>query len=556
MTAVSLPAATPAAAPLWRRVALALLALVFLDQALAFSTWWPTPGIVPDARLSSEFVGLWLLLLTLVAWRGALSPRALHWVTVGYTLLVVGRYADVTVPSLFGRQINLYWDGAQIPRFLWVTLREGQWWLALGCVLLVGLLLWGLYRLLRAAIGVVARDAVPYALRARWTWALTAAAVALAAANLAGVRATWDYVSKPVIPVYARQAALLATALSDSGVARALPPSPALEAALAAPPAQSLGALRGRDVYLMFLESYGAVAYDNPQAAAALAPTRARFAADLAAGGWQVASAFVGSPTFGGASDLAHLSLLSGIDLADPLRHDLLLTTDRPTLLTLFRKAGYRTYGFYPALFWEWPERAYYGFDVFIEGRDVDYRGPPLGYWKIPDQFSLAWFERTHGGQPGTPPRFVFFPTITCHFPFSPVPPFQPDWQRVLSDQPFDAAELAHAQAERVNWLDMLPDYLRMTDYTFRWLGDWLRRPQPREAVYVFVGDHQPTGNISGENASWDVPVHIVTRDPQLVARFAAQGFVPGLQPPRQRLGNMDELTGMLLEAFSAEPAR
>jgi hypothetical protein len=555
MTATTLPS-TATVAPRWQRVALTLLALVFLDQALAFSTWWPTPGVLPDARLSSEFVGLWLLLLALVAWRGALTPRALHWVAVAYTALVVGRYADVTVPSLFGRQINLYWDGAQIPRFLWVTLREGQWWIAVGAVLGVALLLWALYRLLRAAIALVAREAVPYALRARWTWLVTVVAVALSVANWAGVRATWPYVSKPVIPVYARQAALLATAFSDSGVARALPPSKALDAALALPPGEALGALHGRDVFLMFLESYGAVAYDNARAAPAMTAVRERFAADLAAGGWQVASGFVGAPTFGGASDLSHLSLLSGMDLANPLRHDLLLTTGRPTLLTLFRAAGYRTYGFYPALFWEWPERAYYGFDVFIEGRDVDYRGPPLGYWKIPDQVSLAWFEHTHPGRDGAPPRFVFFPTITNHFPFSPVPPYQPDWQRLLTAQPFDEADAARAQAERVHWLDMMPAYLRMLEYKFRWLGDWLRRPQPRDAVFVLLGDHQPTGNISGEGASWDVPIHIVTRDPALLARFEAQGFTPGLNPPRTKLGNMDELTGMLLQAFRAEPPR
>jgi hypothetical protein len=170
-----------------------------------------------------------------------------------------------------------------------------------------------------------------------------------------------------------------------------------------------------------------------------------------------VVSAFISSPTYGGASDLAHLSVLSGIDLSNPMRHDLLLTTERPTLSTLFRANGYRVFGLYPALFWEWPERAYYGFDEFLASRELDYRGPPLGYWKIPDQFALARFEQLHPRGPDAPPRFVFFPTITCHFPFSPVPPYQPDWQRVLGDKPFDAAELARAESEQVAWLNMFP---------------------------------------------------------------------------------------------------
>ncbi len=86
-----------------------------------------------------------------------------------------------------------------------------------------------------------------------------------------------------------------------------------------------------------------------------------------------------------------------------------------------------------------------------------------------------------------------------------------------------------------------------------RWLGGFLRQPEPRETVFILLGDHQPTANISGEGASWDVPVHIVARDPALLKRFTEQGFRAGLNPPRQSLGGMHELTAIVLRAF-AEP--
>jgi hypothetical protein len=368
------------------------------------------------------------------------------------------------------------------------------------------------------------------------------------------VRATWPIVAKPVVPTYWRQATLLAAAASPEQLARELPRSATLEAALSAPRKVALGGLQGRDVYLVLLESVGAVTYDDARAAAALAPARARLADDIVASGRQVVSAFLRSPTIGGASDLAHLSLLSGIDLSDPRRHDLLLTTQRPTLLTLARAHGYQTVGLYPAVAWEWPERAYYGFDLYLEGRSLDYRGPPLGYWKIPDQFAIARFEQMHPRTAAAPPRFVFFATITCHLPFSPVPPYQPDWQRVLTEHPFDAAELARAQAEQVQWLDMFPDYLRMVEYTYRWLGGWLRQPEPREAVYVLIGDHQPAANVSGEGVPWDVPVHIVSRDTALLERFAARGFRPGLEGDRAPLGGMHDFTEILLQALELAP--
>jgi hypothetical protein len=540
-----------ASASPWRRIGLAVLALLFLNGMLSFSTWWPTPGIVPDRRLAPEFVWLWVLLLAAVRLRGALSGRILNALTLGYLLLVLGRYLDVTAPSLFGREVNLYWDGAQIPRFLWVTAQDFPWWISAGVLSGVLLLLWILYRLLRWAMAIAGREAAPYALRARWTWLPSAIAVVLVSANHAGAEATWPVVSKPVIPTYWRQAKLLLTAFSPQRLEQALPPSTILQTALAAPAGSALATLRGRDVYLIFMESYGAVAYDNPQAAAGLAAAQRRFAADIAAGGQQVVSAFIGSPTYGGASDLAHLSLLSGIDLSDPLRHDMLLTTTRPTLATLFRAHGYRIFGLYPALSWEWPERAYYGFDEFNDGNSLGYRGPRLGYWSIPDQYALARFEQLHPRGADAPPRFVFFPTITCHFPFSPVPPYQPNWQRVLSDQPFDATDVARALAEQTDWLNMLPDYVRMVEYTYRALGGFLRQAEQRDTVFILVGDHQPTANISGEGASWDVPVHIVARDPELLKRFAEQGFRPGLNPPRQSLGGLHDLTGMLLHAFA-----
>jgi hypothetical protein len=533
-----------------RRIATTLLALLFLNFALSFRNWWPTPGVLPDARLAPGFVWLWLSLLLLVAWRGALSRRAANLLAAVYLLLVVLRYADVTVPALFGRSLSLYWDVPQLPRFLWVAVTGGAWLQAVAALAVLALLTWGLHRLLRESITVVARDAVPYALRARWTWLATAAALGLVLANYAGVRATWPLVSKPVLPTYWQQLELLALAASPQEMARALPATSVVDGALASVDARALEALRGRDVYLVLLESVGAVVYDDERAVRVLGPARERFAADIAAAGLHVVSAFVRSPTIGGGSDLAHVSLLAGIDLSDPRRHDLLLTTTRPSLVSVFRSHGYQTFGFYPSVSWEWPERAWYAYDVYVEGRNLDYRGPSFGWWNIPDQFSFARFEQLHPRTAATPPRFVFAATISTHVPFGPVPPYQSDWQRLLGENPIDEAEAARALAVPVDWLDMMPAYLRLVAYSYRWIGGYLRLPRARDTVYILVGDHQPTANVSGEGASWDVPVHVISSDPQLLARFTAQGFVAGLDPPRTPLGGMHELTAMLLQAF------
>lgn len=528
-------------------------ALLLLNACLSFSTWWPTPWVVLDARVAPEFIGLWVLVLVLVAWRGSLGQGAVRVITLGYLLLVLGRYADVTVPALFGRPINAYWDLPQIPRFLWVSAQEWPWWLTLAVLAGGASLLIGLYALLRWGIGVLATQVAPAAQAHVGAWLITLAAVALAAANYAGVQATWPYVSKPVVPVAWRQAQVLWGAWSSARQAVILPPSSPVDEAMAAPSGTALAALGGADVMLMPLESLGAITYDDPEMRTALQAARERFEQDLRDGGYRVVSAFLKSPTFAGGSDLAHLSLLSGIDLTDPMRHDVLLTTRRETLITLFRSQGYQTFGVYPGVFWPWPERAFYRFDQYVDGPALDYQGPPIGFWKIPDQFSAAQLERLYPRDARAKPRFTFFPTITTHLPFSPVPPFQPDGQRLLSAQPYDAEEVQRVLAQRPNWTQMRPDYVRMVEYGYRWLGAHLREGSGREAFYIFVGDHQPAASVTGEGASWDVPVYLVSRQERLLQRFVRLGYQPGVHPRRDALGGLHDLTDHLLQAFSAQ---
>jgi hypothetical protein len=244
------------------------------------------------------------------------------------------------------------------------------------------------------------------------------------------------------------------------------------------------------------------------------------------------------------------------VNLSDPRRHDLLLTTGRPTLMHLFRQAGYQAFGLYHAVSWPWPEHVHYGFDHLVDGPALGYTGPPITFWKVPDQIALARFDALHPRTADSPPRVLFFPTITSHFPFNPVPPYQPDWTRAAGADPFDAEAVRAALAQPLDWLDMGAHYVGTVNYVYRWLAGHFRRPEPRETVYVLIGDHQPTANITGEGVPWDVPVHIVSRDPALLERFRALGFTNGLWPDRTVLGELNHLNSLLLTAFGpAAPA-
>ena len=161
-----------------------------------------------------------------------------------------------------------------------------------------------------------------------------------------------------------------------------------------------LARVRGADVFLVFIESYGAISYERPDIAPHLAaePRGARRRRS-ATRSRDVVSAFVESPTFGGSSWLAHISLMSGVEVRDPATNARLMTQQRDTLVTAFERHGYRTVALMPGLRQRWPEGAFYGFDEIYGAARLDYRGPEFG-WFADSRSVLARAVRRARAQP------------------------------------------------------------------------------------------------------------------------------------------------------------
>jgi phosphatidylglycerophosphate synthase len=112
-----------------------------------------------------------------------------------------------------------------------------------------------------------------------------------------------------------------------------------------------LTGLRGKDVLLVFVESYGRTALDFPVVQSALEAGEQR----LHTAGFSSRSGFLTSPTFGGLSWLAHITLQSGLWVDNQQRYDHLVTLHRLTLTDAFRRAGWRTVADIPANEKDWP---------------------------------------------------------------------------------------------------------------------------------------------------------------------------------------------------------
>ncbi len=312
--------------------------------------------------------------------------------------------------------------------------------------------------------------------------------------------------------------------------------------------------LRGKDVLVVFLESYGRVVLDDPEFSESVRPVLEQGSADLAANGLHVQSTFLTSPTVGGISWLAHGTLLSGLWIDSQVRYDSLMMSERPSLNRLFNNAGWRTVAVMPAISMEWPEGDYFGYDEIFGAYDMGYKGKPFNWVTMPDQYVLAAFEKLERKDRSRPPVMAEMALISSHAPWTPVPTIVP-WQAVGDGTIFNEQATAGDSPEVV-WQDaqrIKEQYRKSIEYAVSNLVSYAVNYGDDNLVLLILGDHQPAPLVTGDLTNHDVPVHIIARDPAVMAAIAdwqwSDGLVPAADAPVWR---MDELRNRFIEAFSS----
>jgi hypothetical protein len=521
--------------------ALAALAAITCLAALLVPAQDPaTHGLIADLRPAAELAAL----LLAAALLGAAAPSLMRRrVTAWVLVVIVGgaalfNLADAVVPTLLGRDINLYWDSRHVGALFGLakgaagTARVAG--AAVVAVLALALLLFALFRLWRFVLRPLAQRRV-------------AATAAVVLALLLGADAALPAGARPLAAnlsarlahhLHATERTLLA--LNGQGNA----------AALAAPVPVSAGlvGLKRRDVTVVFIESYGTVVYDMPALHNALDGALGRFAETLAAAGYGIASQRLVSPTFGGGSWLAHATLASGVRLDDPTLYALATQSGRPFLPHYLKQAGWRTLNIEPGIRAPFPEGKAWDFDREIYAADLGYHGPPFGWFVIPDQFTLDREAALRAALGPEAPVFAQLVLVSSHVPFDPIPPYVADWSDAgsFASVPTSAwTEIRRAP----DWANLAPAYVKSLEYDFAVLGDWLARRAPSDGLVILLGDHQPPAFVAGAGRGWTVPIHAVSRGPDLIAPFLAQGYVRGLSPnqPPPYPGMEDFLAGFII---------
>ena len=314
-----------------------------------------------------------------------------------------------------------------------------------------------------------------------------------------------------------------------------------------------LTGLRGKDVLLVFVESYGRVAVEGSDFSAGVNSVLDKGTSRLRAAGFSSRSAFLTSPTFGAGSWLAHATLQSGLWVDNELRYASLFRSDRLTLSDAFKRAGWRTVGDVPANTRDWPEgESFYDWDKLYDSRNVGYAGPEFSYAAMPDQYTLSAFRRMELAQPDRAPVMAEIDLVSSHNPWTPVPRMVP-WGRVGDGSVFDGMPAQGLSPDEV-WPDpeqVQTAYGQTIEYSLRTLISYLETYPDKDLVLVVLGDHQPATIVSGSGASRDVPITIIAHDQAVMRRMSHWGWEAGMSPgPDAPTWPMDDFRDRFLTAY------
>lgn len=483
-------------------ISLVLLNGLLLVPALAL------PGNNPV--LAVEALVVWAALCGLTQHRQRLSSV----LATVYALLILLVLADALIRQSLGRGLNLYLEiGVLDATWNLLTTNLGPA-LAVAGLLFLGAALVALGWLFRCLFGQVGLHAPRQMSKPLWL---------MAGLAVAGSITPW--IGSPAWALVVHQASLVHQTHNTQQAFASELGTGSGELRQASPLAQ----LAGRDVIFGFVESYGISALADDRYRPLTQPALDTLERELKTAGLTVASGRLQSPIQGGQSWLGHTSVLSGLWIANQLAYETLLSSGYSTLIDDFRSTGHRTLAIMPAITQPWPEGSLLGYSQIYDHDDLGYLGPAFNWVTMPDQYTWYRFQQLRQGSDR--PVFAELALISSHAPWVPILPVLDDWEAIGRGEIFQRWQ-GVGEAPVSLWRD--PDRVRLhygqaIAYALATAGGFAGRYLGDNALLILLGDHQPAPLITGEGASRDVVVHVISADPDLVAPFLS-GQLPGFR--------------------------
>lgn len=534
-----------------RAAVLTALALVVVLVALVAPTRVDQMTPAAFLRLPIELLVLLAVVILVPERRGRIRGLAVAVAGGALAVVTVFKLLDVGFLEALNRPFDPMIDWRYAGSLVETVRGSAPGWLGVVLLLAAAAALLGTILLVPLAVRRVARAALLHRPATLRLLALLAPLWLLL--SLLGVHAGGAPVASGAAASYAYgQVARVPSQLRDQ---RAFALAAAADPERATPDDELLTGLRGKDVLLVFVESYGRVALDDPGLSGGIVRALDSGTYDLRQHGYDARSAWLTSPTFGALSWLAHATLQSGLWVDSQQRYDHLVTTDRETLSSLFGRAGWRTVAAVPANDRDWPQGEFYAFDHVYDARTLGYRGPRFGYPTMPDQFTLEAVRRLELNPGPRRPVMAEVDLISSHAPWSRTP------RLIAQEDVGDGSVFAGMPDTLLSEADIWPDpqrvraaYADSVEYSLRSVITYLETYVDDDTVVVMLGDHQPATIVSGDDPGHDVPITVISHDPAVLDRISGWDWEPGLRPsPDAPVWRMDAFRDELLAAFGPE---
>jgi hypothetical protein len=387
----------------------------------------------------------------------------------------------------------------------------------------------------------------------RGPWAVTSVTAVWVVAALAGSQLVAGQPAAASASIDAIASASFEASATLSAQAE-LPHEIATDPHAKVPASDLLAALKGKDVIIAFIESYGQVAVQGTSFSDGVDQVLQDGGAQLTADGYTAQSAFLTSPTFGGVSWLAHSTLQSGLWIDKQPVYNQLMKSARFTLSDAFLKAGWNTVSDIPSDTHPWTYgTSFYHYGTLLDSNNVGYLGPSFGYARIPDQYTWKYFYDHELAGPHRP-VMAEIDFVSSHTPWAPLPQLVP-WSQIgngsiYGPQPDEGNTTSYV------WQDpkrVQAAYGQSIEYSLSSMFSFLHNYDDPNLVVIALGDHQPATIVSGAAANHDVPISIISKDPAVFRAISGWHWQTGVHPaPDAPLWRMSAFRDRFLDAFSS----
>jgi hypothetical protein len=188
--------------------------------------------------------------------------------------------------------------------------------------------------------------------------------------------------------------------------------------------------------------------------------------------------------------------------------------------------------------------------------QNLGYKGPLYNFGSMPDQYTLSAFQHNERSAPGHAPVMTEMVLLSSHEPWTPLPQIMP-WDSIGNGSVYQGTRQPGPTSKQVFADNEVARsaYIQSIQYSLNALISYIQT-YGQNLVLVFLGDHQPESQVSGEGASRDVPITIVAQDPKVFDRIASWGWQDGLKPsPNAPVWRMDTFRDRFLTAFGPQAA-